>query len=232
MVLCMALMPACQPTDDANQTPMLAPTLTPDSTRSPQPIHLESTLKGVRLGLDVPAGWEWRTTDEGILLAEKFAPMEWGNVLWGMQTYCFVRALTDFPTSDAASENTAWSLLKEIIETPSYIGRATVSEPQGFDWDNHDAAYYLLNTGDGNLTMLVAVILPQAAQVVVCNFSSPAEQAAMIRKMLPVILQTLEVDGQTMNPAVLDTLPDPLEFPDAPEGTPEATAEATIEAGG
>lgn len=216
MLVCMATA-ACQSPPTASETPILAPTETPGPTRSAEPTTIESELNGVQVGVSVPAGWEWRQTDEGLLVSERFASMEWGSTLLGVQAYFFVRALNEFDVPEEEDHNIAWVVLKQIIEMPKYIGKSSVSEPYGFTWDGHDAAYYLLNNGNGNVTMLMAITMHSNDKLVICNVSSPMEKASSIRVSLPQLLGTLTIDGVRMNAAAVDGLPDPLEFPPPPK---------------
>lgn len=104
-------------------------------------------------------------------------------------------------------------MLKQIIEKPYLIGHARVSEPAGFEWDGHDAAYYLLNDGEGNRSVLLAFALQRPQRLVVCNFSSPAADAHNIRAMLPSVLSSLTINGTSMDISAINSLPDPLDFP-------------------
>ncbi|MBZ0281289.1 MAG: hypothetical protein K8L97_11155 [Anaerolineae bacterium] len=216
MLLCMAITAACQSPPTASETPILAPTLTPGPTRSAEPTTIESTLNGVEVSVEVPAGWEWRKTDEGLLVAERIPSMEWGSTLLGVQAYFFVRALNEFEIAEGEEHNIAWVVLKQIIEMPKYIGKSSVSEPYGFTWDGHDAAYYLLNNGNGNVTILMAITLHTDGKLVICNVSSPSNKADSIRVSLPHLLGSLSIDGVRMNAEAVNTLPDPLDFPPPP----------------
>jgi hypothetical protein len=169
------------------------------------------TVKGVRLGIQVPTGWEVQNTEDGLLMAEHFGPMDSGTMVYGMQIHLFVHVMSDEP---ASGKNAAWSALKEITTQPSYIGKARVSEPMGFDWDKHDAAYYLGNNGDGNLMLVIGVALGDNKRLVVCNVTSRADKVARIRTLVPQVLRSLTVDGATMDTDdLMIALPDPLVFP-------------------
>jgi hypothetical protein len=210
---------ACQELSTGAVTPTAAPTATPESTPDETPIP-ETTadweqieVNGVQLGIEIPYGWEVHQTDVGLLIAEHFATMESGTANEGMEIYLFVHSLDylEIPTSD--NDNVAWAALEQISKKRDYIGDALVSAPMGFQWDGHDAAYYLLNDNDVNFAILVAVALKTPRRLVVCRFSSPAAQASGIRLMLPEILSTLTINGLMMDISALRDLPDPLQFP-------------------
>jgi hypothetical protein len=191
--------------------PARQPTPTEEATDTASSGDTVITVKGVRLGIQVPTGWEVQNTEDGLLMAEHFGPMDSGTMVYGMQIHLFVHVMAD---EAASGTNIAWSALKEITAQPSYIGKARVSEPKGFDWDNHDAAYYLGNNGDGNLMLVIGVALGDSGRLVVCNVTSRVDKVARIRTLVPQVLSSLTVNGATMNTGdLMVALPDPLVFP-------------------
>lgn len=181
---------------------------------------VDFTLNSVSLSLRVPDGWEADTTDEGIVLAEHIGTMESGGVLDSVQVHCFVHPVNGMATPD--SSNRAWAILTKIVNDREYVGaNDMVSNPEGFTWDNYDAAYYLLNNGDGSLKMVLALAVSEE-QLVACSISAPLQLAARIRLSVPIVLSSLTVNGHRLDGSSLDSLPDPLEFPDH---RPEMTAD-------
>ncbi len=158
--------------------------------------------------------------DDGILLAERFGSIaSGGSAMPGIQVHIFIHSAAGFQIPD--DQNAAWSILEQIVRDQKYMGRAHVEEPYGFVWEQHDAAYYLSNNGDGNMTMLIALMLPGMQQMVVCNISSPVSESTRIRAMLPKILGSLTVNRIRLGTAALEALPDPLIFPLYPPRPPE-----------
>jgi hypothetical protein len=214
---------ACQSTLSPASTPTIESTSTAEQPSESTSVAGTTSdweqvdVKGVRLGIAIPDGWEAQKTDDGVLIAEHFGTIESNSA--GMLIYLFVHSLDGFQLPASTSANTAWAVLQQISKKREYIGDALVSAPMGFDWDGQDAAYYLLNDGDGNLSMLLAIALSNPQRLVVCLFSSPASQADQIRAMLPDVLGTLSINGITMDMDALHDLPDPLQFPQA-ETTP------------
>lgn len=180
---------------------------------------IELEVRGVTLGIEKPAGWEVQRTENGVMLAEHFSPMlAGGEAPRGVLAYIFVHSTADF-RSPADSANVAWAILDQITHEPSYIGEARVNEVFGFKWGQHDAAYYLSNNGDGHVTMLLAVAMPDVQRLVVFNFTARAGESGRIRDLLPRLLSGLVVNGVPLDAAALDQLPDPLVFPtDQPTG--------------
>jgi len=170
------------------------------------------------LSLRVPAGWEVDTNDEGIVLAEHIGTMESGGVLDSVQVHCFIHPVDDMITPDES--NRAVDILDQIIHDQAYIGpNDVVSTPVGFTWDSYDAAYYLLNNGDGDLKMLLALAISDE-DLIACAISAPHPLAARIRRSVPIVLKSLTVNGHQLDSASLDRLPDPLVFPEATADVP------------
>src|SRR5262249_18974617 len=192
--------------------PTAQPTPTPTKTEDWEQVD----VNGVRLSIVVPRGWKVHKTGEGLVIAERFSTMETSATGMGIQINLFVHTLDGFDLPNGDDTNVAWAVLEQIIQQPTYIGNAQVSAPSGFKWDNHDAAYYLLNDGDGSLSVLVAVMTTDPERLVVCNISSPARQASRIRDLLPQVLSTLTINGIKLDISALNDLPDPLQFPGIP----------------
>ena len=133
--------------------------------------------------------------------------------LRGFLIHIFVQNVSSFHVPDWAGRNMAWMVLKQVVRNPDYVGNALVSEPVAFEWDGHDAAYYLLNNRDGTVTMLLALDMPGQDNMIVCHVSVPAAQSERIRELLPGLLETLTIDGTQISMIALDVLPQPLVFP-------------------
>lgn len=169
----------------------------------------------VKLGIAVPAGWESYNTDAGIVLNEFMGSGTPDQPLKGFLIHIFVPSLVDFrmPLGD---ENMAWYILMQVVHNPGYVGNAVVSNPVAFDWDHHDAAYYLLNNRDGTMTLLLALALPDHSNLVVSHVSLPVDQTNRIQTVLPDLLRSLTIDGATLEVSVLRKLFQNLEFPASP----------------
>lgn len=206
-----------RPAATAEVTPDLSPTV--DS-------WAHVTSANVKISIKTPPGWQAISNEYGILLAEH-ADLVQSDTAEGLLIYCFVPEMDHITYPKPASTNLAWSVLNHIARLPSYTGTASVTDTTAFDWDNHDAAYYLLSDKDGSRTIVVAVALTGQTKLVVCNASTTAKDADRIRKLLPDVLDTLTVNDERMDTSALRKLPDPLVFPDyvMPEIT--ATAEAS-----
>ncbi len=168
----------------------------------------------VHLKILVPDGWETFNTDAGIVLNEQVGATSIDGVL----VHIFLPNMNDFMYPDTSDVNLAWSILNQVVSNPDYIGNALVSDPVAFEWDAHDAAYYLLNNRDETVTMLLALGMPTQNSLVVCHVSAPNNQANRIRALLPELLKTLTLDGNLIDAEALESLPDPLVFPEVING--------------
>ena len=173
----------------------------------------------VDLAIIVPNGWETYNTDDGIGLNEYFDAGAWGMKLHGFVIHIFVQYLDNFTLPDSDDVNMAWAILKQVVTNPDYVGSAIVSEPEAFIWDQYQAAYYLLNNRDGTVTMLLALSLQDRSDLVVCHISAPEEQSQQIRQRLPELLGSLTINDHHVDPSSLNSLPDPLDFPENPGQT-------------
>lgn len=170
----------------------------------------------VDLAIAVPEGWETYNTDAGIVLNELGSTSPPDTNLSGILVHIFVPYLDRFSRPDSADANMAWWVLKQVVSDPDYVGSALVSEPVAFHWGQYKAAYYLLNNRNETVTMLLALSLPDGSNLVVCHISAPEDQSPRIRPMLADILGSLRINGVAVDSSSLDTLPDPLDFPNNP----------------
>lgn len=202
--------------DRSSETPesMLA---TPTNTTNPMTKSINANLSGVQIAVGIPEGWYGSKMDGGILIAEQRGSMHNSGKLLGMQIYVFVHSISSFPPDITSDDHPAQSILERIVTQPSMVGDSAVSHPETFTWDGNDAAYYLLNDKNKNVSLVMAVMLTDQAQLVAINISCPRSKADAIRKALPELLDELWVNNTLMSTTVLDALPDPLLFPKYPE---------------
>jgi hypothetical protein len=223
---------ACKVSGTASPVPT---EVTPEVTAQAQDAWTRLTAGGVELSIRTPAGWQSVPNDYGILLAEHTEITE-TQAPDGILVYVFIPVMEDELEFDDDDElNKAYQILDHVTSMPEYIGYSTVSETVAFQWDGHDAAYYLLTDGEGNHTMVIALFLPQAGRMLVCNISSSAQDAYRIREVLPEVLSSLTVNGTAMDAASLAALPNPLPFPEhhayqhEPRACDRGCAESTSE---
>ncbi len=210
---------ACEGTIEPTETP--APT--PSSSPAPAAKSISANLSGVQINMRVPPGWNGREMDDGILIAERKSSIHNPGKLMGMQVYIFVHAVNEFPASVSTDSHPARRILQKIISQPALVGDSAVTQPQPFTWDGNDAAYYLVNDTNENVSLIMAVVIASQSQLVAINISCPSDRAESIREALPELLADLWVNNAPMSFSGVDALPDPLVFPQYLEPKADAT---------
>jgi hypothetical protein len=217
LILAAALVLAACSSESVTPTPPAA-TVAP-STQTAGGDWVQFADDEIRVAIQTPAGWMAVADDYGILLAEHAEPLGATTQPDGMIIYIFVPAMDEINFTLHEDANMAWEVLSQVAKMPDYVHDAVVSEPVAFEWDGHQAAYYLLTSHDGSRTVVLAVALPAQDKLIVANVSAPAHDAHHIRDMLPGILSSFTVNGKVMTREALDALPDPLPFPNPTRAT-------------
>jgi hypothetical protein len=181
------------------------------------PRWIETENNGVALGCWQPSGWTIDTS-EGVLLAEHAASIGTGEPPSGVMIYIFVPEIEHLEVAPDDEHNFAMSVLRQVATNPEHTGHdVAVSDPAPFVWGAHDAAYYLLSSSQGFKAIVIGIALPDDHErLVVINMTVPTAQAAHMRRILPRVLDDLQINDVKLNGTALDALPDPLAFPTAP----------------
>lgn len=204
----------------SNETVRNAAFLLDETTQTPDIQNIDDTeitftVDGIELTVQRPPEWEYYATEYGLVLAEHISSVATDGQLNGLLAHIFVPPLDDFAQPAGLSDmNYALHILNEIIVRPEYIGSATVSTPVGFEWADHDAAYYLIDNGDENLTIVIGVYAEAQNRLVASSISAPKTQTDRIRAYVPELLDGIIINDTILNSDSLDVLPDPLTFPD------------------
>jgi hypothetical protein len=192
------------------------PASTPDTT------WIETVTNGVRLGMWMPNDWI-ADTHGGLMLAEPTPSTENEGVDVTVVVNLFVPRLDYFTIPQGSAHNVALVVLDQVVDMPSAIGDNVVTtEPVAFDWNGHEAAYYLLTAHDGANTIVIAVEAT-VDKLVMCNVSMPEAETHRVRDMLPQLLEGFTVNEEDMSGEALAVLPNPLVFPSY-EPSPGGTA--------
>lgn len=172
------------------------------------------TIGEISLTLPYPQNWESYTTEYGIVLAEYLGSVATEGQLSGILIHLFVPPLDGFNLTVSEESNRALVILREILTHPDYVGDATVSEPYPFMWDDWECAYYLMDNGEGNLTIVIGILDPVVNKLVTVSVSAPLSDEAQIRASLPHLLDNLAINNHVLSGDVLErVLPNPLVFP-------------------
>lgn len=106
-------------------------------------------------------------------------------------------------------------VLREITNTPRLIGNAVASTPQPFHWMQYDGAYYLLNNGTRNATLVIALRPAQSTQMIVINITADASTLHDLGRYAGSALENVLINQQPLRADLLALLPQPLELPTA-----------------
>lgn len=176
--------------------------------------HIDFAVDGVNIILPKPKGWEELSTESGVVIAERFARLADRGVQQGLIASVFVTALTELPDSTGANGQLTREMLKSLIEAHPDDAQHS-GDVQTFRWSGYDAAYYLVSeAASGPRTLVIGVTLPDEGVLLTGSVSAPRARAGQIRDAAPVLLGGVAVNGVTLGPEGLDTLPDPLVFPE------------------
>ncbi|MBC8171317.1 MAG: hypothetical protein H7X77_06580 [Anaerolineae bacterium] len=165
------------------------------------------------LRVNKPAEWESFSTENGIVIGEHFGSVATGGVLEGVMTYTFVTPLQDFIAQPRTGANIAQVILGEMLADPIYSAGITATVPTGFEWGEYAAAYTLLTGKDGNVTIMLGVVVPEIETLLSCTVSSPYAGHQRLRDLLPTLLDGLVLNNIVFKGDALMVLPDPLKFP-------------------
>ena len=188
----------------------ITPTLEPTASPTPDEVT-QVSVDGVTLAIQTPRGWQSVPNEHGILLAEH-AELHGNGAPNGILVYIFVPEMKDMDVDDS-QDNLALTVLDHVTKLPSYVGDSTVTTAIPMRLGPHNAAYYLLSDAQNNRTFVLALTDPATNKIIVCNVSSSNYDSARIRRVLPLVLANLTIDGQSVDLGGLDALPDPLVFP-------------------
>jgi hypothetical protein len=183
----------------------------PSVTLTESSVHFRT--REIDLTITKPPKWETFSTEFGVVIAEKFGSVANGGILEGLMSYTFVTPLTDFVLPTSTHHNLTQTIFDQIIADPNYVYGAAISPTYGFDWNGYDAAYYLLNDGEGTVTMVLGVALTGKSVLLTTSISAPVDYSYRIRESLPQLLDGLQINGTAFRGNILDQFPDPLQFP-------------------
>lgn len=172
------------------------------------------SVNEINISVKRPQDWEFYTTEYGLVVAESIGAVATNQQIDGLLAHIFIPPVEDFTQSAVDTERVAYSIMMEITRSEEFIHNAVVSEPQAFTWDGEDAAYFLMDNGQGHVTVVLGVVIPGTRTLVTAQISAPDQQANRIRTTLPDLLDGLTIDGRSLSGNTLNTLPDPLDFPE------------------
>lgn len=202
------LVVACTPT--VEQAP---PTGSPAS-------NINVTYGDVQISLEKRAGWFAYPEANHLILAESANPMMAQGKLDGIVINIWAQ-----PTSEQEAIS---AMLMRIVRQPDMQRTTATTMPRDFVWDGKRGAYYLLTSGDGNVTAVFVLEADARAQHVVgINISSPLEDLERLRQKLPVLLDGLTINDHQLAGVSLDSILAPMLVAPIYNPNPQAAMEAS-----
>ncbi len=188
----------------------------PDEIVTPTPEeaseHLSIEKNNVSVTMETLPGWNaYTTAKHQLVLSEHPQPVRESGIYNGISLHIWLPEMQQPVT--AGTPNTLSDMLRRIIQTTRTGTQAAISDPQTFEWAGNEAAFYLLNNGDENVSMIVAVRLPDEAGYLALNASTSMQDSSRLPETLPQILASLRVNDVALGNAGLETLPQVLSVP-------------------
>lgn len=161
-----------------------------------------------------PPHWDYYQLDAGLAMVEQTVSMN--NLFDGIVFHIWINPPQDLELGDFQSPQT---ILEQIIINPVYIGTASVTHPQPFDWNGIEASYYIFDNHLGRISIVIGLMLPEHPHLIAINISAPIDQVDNLRQQVPVLLDHLIIDGITTSGAIIDQiLPESLMISPRPVG--------------
>lgn len=208
---------------------MLLPACSPGGSTTPTPEEASEKLtiqkNGVSVTMETLSGWNaYTTARHQLVLSEHPQPVSEDGVYNGISLHIWLPDMQQPLT--AGTPNTLSDMLRRIIQTTRTGTQAAISDPQTFEWSGNEAAYYLLNNGDDNVSMILAVRLPDEHGYLALNASTSLDESSRLPETLPQLLASLRVNDVAFGNDGLETLPQVLSVPGYNQ---EAAMEASTE---
>ncbi|MCU0513792.1 MAG: hypothetical protein MUE40_14635 [Anaerolineae bacterium] len=198
LLLWLLLLTGCAPAAEAALTPVA----------TAGPVSLTLADAPLAITLDKPAGWYVYPAAEHLVLTEYETMLARDGRLRGIVLHVWAQATADGLT-------TAQVLQAALAEQRQQHALGS-TVPAAFRWNGYDAAYYTLNSGDGNITLVLALTVPEAGHLVALNLSAPADQAQRLYAYLPQMMAALHINGVALTANAMQFLPQVLALPPGP----------------
>lgn len=206
-------------TSEANNTSQTRSSRLIDATTETQQIDtadagsLNFSIENVDIRIQHPKDWEYHTTDYGVVLIESIDTVATEGMLSGLITHVFIPPLGDLSLNAAEGRSTALQMLEDITRTEDLMNNAATTQPTPLMWSGLDAAYFLMNNGEGSVTLVIGLTPPEDRHLITVQISAPLDDADRIRENLPRLMQNLSVNDILLDHTELESLPEPLVFP-------------------
>lgn len=172
-----------------------------------------------------PVGaWQAMLHEGHIILMEQPQPVSADGIIQGVIANIWLPETLEIASNPTTVPMTASDVLTQVVSRPPISTDATTSSPQAFVWQGYDGAYYVLNSGDGNIALVIALVLPESNHMLAFNLSANEKNTASIYRALANILNHLQVNTQVLGDSLVTVLPKELPIPSyRPQSAMEAS---------
>jgi hypothetical protein len=179
---------------------------------------------GVDIAIGKPHGWLAYPEETHLILSETTNPFLADGRLDGIVLNLWTQQVAPDDVRESMDE-----MLTRIVRAPNMRSTSATTNPTPFSWDGFETAYYLLNSGDGNVTLVMALQVDNNNQILGINASAPVQDIARLRDSLPDLLDNLRINDEAVTGASLhEALPVAFTLPPY-NPNPEAAMEASPE---
>ncbi len=167
----------------------------------------------ITLEVDIPELWTSHISEEHIILMEMSQPIDEHGAINGVIVNIWLPQKADLDPSASATTTTAEELLGRVLDSPDLVASAAVSTPVSFRWHQYDSAYYLLNNGDGNVTLVLALTSAHTDRMIALNLSTNTKNTARLLPTLSMVLEKMHINGTKLDASLVNHLPSELPVP-------------------
>lgn len=164
------------------------------------------------MGFSTPQGWTSLQDDDHIILVEHAKPIGADGLLNGLIVHVWLPKLAELADIQMTPATTTSELLGQIVALYVPSEHAVTSALRPLRAAHYDGAYYLLNSGDGNITMVLMLKL-DPHHLVAFNISTQLDNLDSIPHGLGQVLAGFTINGELAETDWVGTLPSLLEVP-------------------
>jgi len=188
-------------------TSISVPLATVDATDYPS-----LTVGDLNIRIDSPPSWEFYADSNHLVLTEHDTPVSNDNTsLNGAVINIWLPKVTNGEDGEPHSMHDMLTSITQNLHDHDQL----TSDLIPFEWQSHNAIYYVLNSGDGNATFITIIELPQTeTHFLGINASIAYEDWERLEDVLPDLLASLRVNDVIFDG---DTIEDILRVASVPE---------------
>ncbi len=197
IVFCAILLTGCIP---------IQTSVEPSRIPTPNNTYIDLPLADVAVRLYHLSGWNLYHDNQHIVLTEEVNPLNHQGDLEGIVMHLWL--------ADITPEHATLDALNEILQKSDVDQANLLSDPIAFVWQEHDSAYYLLNSDMNNIALVLAVRVPDSDHLLAVNISVPGIDYERMRQLLPELFKGFAINHRLLDSADLHHIPMNISFSD------------------